>query len=86
MYFSDLEFFVILFFVISEFVLGITSAYGWMVEYDKRKEAENRVKEMLNQEINSTENTSALSRDYEEYIKEIEKSIAKERSEKDVYL
>lgn len=86
MYFTDLEVFVIVLFIVAEFALGLISAYGWLVESDKRKKAEQTTKDMFESEMCFVRSTKISSRDYAQYIKEIEKSIAKERSEKDVYL
>lgn len=86
MYFSDLELFVIVFIVIFEFALGLISAYGWLVEADKRKNAERIAKDMFKSVMCFIRSTEISSCDYTQYIKEVEKSIKKERSKNNVYL
>lgn len=86
MYFSNLELFVIVFIFIFEFAIGIISAYGWLVEADKRKKAEQTIKYLYDKEMCAIRSTDIMSRDYGQYIKEVEKSIKKERSKNNVYL
>ena len=86
MYFSDFEFFVIVFIVVFEFAIGLVSAYGWLVESEKRKKAEETIKYMFDNEMCVIRSTDIMSRDYGQYIKEVEKSIAKERNKRNVHL
>lgn len=86
MYYTDLESFIITIFVLLISIIAVISSYCWLVEHSKRKEAEKRLKEMLNFEISYVNNTSEMTRDYDEYIKEIEKSIKKERSKNNVFM
>ncbi len=86
MYFTDIEFAVIVFFAVLLGIITIISAYGWLTEYSKRKELEQEKKDLFEQEMALLNSTDIKSDDYNRYIKEIEKSIQKERCDNGVFM
>ena len=72
--------------IVTIIFIAIISSYGWLTEYTKRKESERKNKETFETEMALLRSYNVVDHGYNHYLKDIEKSIIKERSKDNVFM